>query len=47
MTTGDFEQYVAHDVIAYVDSHYRTLAGRASRGWLATPWEATERPASA
>jgi len=32
MTTGDFEQYVAHDVVAYVDDHYRTLAGRTSRG---------------
>ncbi len=25
MTTGDFEQYVAYDVVAYVDAHYRTL----------------------
>lgn len=32
MTTGDFEQYVAHDVVAYVDAHYRTIAVRTSRG---------------
>jgi S-formylglutathione hydrolase FrmB len=32
MTTGDFEQYVAHDVVTYVDVHYRTLTGRTSRG---------------
>jgi S-formylglutathione hydrolase FrmB len=32
VTTGDFELFVAHDVVAYIDSHYRTLATRASRG---------------
>jgi S-formylglutathione hydrolase FrmB len=32
VTTGDFEQYVAHDVVAYIDAHYRTLANRSSRG---------------
>jgi pimeloyl-ACP methyl ester carboxylesterase len=32
VTTGDFERYVAHDVVAYMDSHYRTIAERASRG---------------
>jgi enterochelin esterase-like enzyme len=31
-TTGDFEQFVAHDVVAYVDAHYRTIATRTSRG---------------
>lgn len=31
-TTGDFERYVSHDVVGYVDAHYRTLPGRASRG---------------
>ena len=31
-TTGDFERYVAHDVVAYMDAHYRTLPNRASRG---------------
>jgi S-formylglutathione hydrolase FrmB len=32
MTTGDFENYVAHDVVAYIDAHYRTIATRESRG---------------
>jgi S-formylglutathione hydrolase FrmB len=31
-TTGDWEGYVADDLVAYVDSHYRTLASRESRG---------------
>ncbi len=32
VTTGDFENFVAHDLVAYVDAHYRTLAARESRG---------------
>ena len=32
VTTGDFEQFIAHDVVAYVDAHYRTIANRRSRG---------------
>src|SRR4051794_10923798 len=32
VTTGDFENFVAHDLVAYVDAHYRTIADRASRG---------------
>ena len=31
-TTGDFENYVAHDVVAYVDAHYRTIPKHSSRG---------------
>ncbi|MGE6694286.1 alpha/beta hydrolase [Sphingobium limneticum] len=31
-TTGDFETFIGRDLIAYVDSHYRTLARRESRG---------------
>src|SRR5690242_8787369 len=31
-TTGDFENYVARDVVAYIDSHYRTKPKRTSRG---------------
>jgi enterochelin esterase-like enzyme len=31
-TTGDFENYIAHDVVGYVDEHYRTIPNRASRG---------------
>jgi S-formylglutathione hydrolase FrmB len=32
VTTGDFEQFIAHDVVAYIDAHYRTIADRRSRG---------------
>jgi len=32
VTTGDFERFIAHDVVAYVDAHYRTIRDRASRG---------------
>src|SRR5262245_46118679 len=31
-TTGDWESYIADDLVAYVDSHYRTIANRMSRG---------------
>src|SRR5580700_11229730 len=31
-TTGDFERFIAHDVVAYIDAHYRTIADRTSRG---------------
>src|SRR5689334_8751273 len=32
VTTGDFEQFIAHDVVAYIDAHYRTIPARQSRG---------------
>src|SRR5665213_2740995 len=32
VTTGNFEDYVARDVVAYMDSHYRTIPDRTSRG---------------
>ena len=31
-TTGDWETYVAEDLVGYIDSHYRTVADRNSRG---------------
>jgi len=31
-TTGDFEAFVAKDLVAYIDKHYRTLPTRESRG---------------
>jgi S-formylglutathione hydrolase len=31
-TTGDWEGYVTHDLVAYIDSHYRTIATPAGRG---------------
>ncbi len=32
VTTGDFESFVAKDVVGYIDAHYRTLPQRESRG---------------
>ncbi len=32
VTTGNFEGFIAHDLVAYIDSHYRTLAKPAARG---------------
>jgi enterochelin esterase-like enzyme len=32
VTTRDFEQFIAHDVVGYIDAHYRTLPERLSRG---------------
>jgi pimeloyl-ACP methyl ester carboxylesterase len=31
-TTGNFENYIAHDVVSYIDAHYRTIPERTSRG---------------
>jgi len=31
-TTGDFEDFIAHDLVSYVDAHYRTIPDRQSRG---------------
>ncbi len=32
VTTGDFENFIAHDLVAYIDAHYRTIPNRMSRG---------------
>jgi S-formylglutathione hydrolase FrmB len=32
VTTGDFEQFIARDLVAYIDAHYRTIPNRLSRG---------------
>lgn len=32
ITTGDFEQFIAHDLVTYIDGHYRTIPNRMSRG---------------
>ncbi len=32
VTTGDFEQFIARDLVAYIDGHYRTIPNRRSRG---------------
>jgi enterochelin esterase-like enzyme len=31
-TTGDFERFIAKDVVRYIDAHYRTIPKRTSRG---------------
>jgi len=31
-TTGDFERFISHDLVAYIDAHYRTIPKRTSRG---------------
>jgi enterochelin esterase-like enzyme len=32
VTTGDFENFIARDLVAYMDAHYRTIPARESRG---------------
>ena len=32
VTTGDFERFIARDVVSYIDAHYRTIRNRLSRG---------------
>lgn len=32
VTTGDFRAFIAKDLVAYIDSHYRTIATREGRG---------------
>jgi S-formylglutathione hydrolase FrmB len=32
VTTGDFENFVARDLVSYIDGHYRTIPQRESRG---------------
>jgi S-formylglutathione hydrolase FrmB len=32
VTTGDFEKFISHDLVAYIDGHYRTIPDRRSRG---------------
>ena len=32
VTSGDWETYVARDLVVYVDGHYRTIPQRLSRG---------------
>ena len=31
-TTGDFESFIARDLVRYIDGHYRTIPNRLSRG---------------
>lgn len=34
VTVGDWETFIAEDVVSYIDTHYRTLAHRDSRGLM-------------
>ena len=47
VTTGDFEKFISHDVVAYIDAHYRTFPNRESRGLAGHSMEDTAPPASA
>ena len=48
VTTGDFEKFIAHDVVAYIDAHYRTIPNREEpRIGRAIPWAAMGPAASA
>ena len=31
-TTGNFERFIYHDLVSYIDAHYRTIPNRLSRG---------------
>ena len=47
VTTGDFENLLARDVVSYIDAHYRTMPSARAAAWSATPWAATAPRASA
>ncbi len=32
VTTGDFELFISHDLVTYIDAHYRTIPNRLNRG---------------
>ena len=32
VTTGDFERFISHDLVEYIDANYRTIPDRRSRG---------------
>jgi len=34
VTTGDWESFITRDLVRHIDSHYRTIAQRASRGLM-------------
>ena len=35
VTTGNFERFIYHDVVSYIDAHYRTIPNRLARGLAA------------
>ena len=38
VTTGDFENFIAHDVVTYIDAHYRTIPNARAAGSSVTRW---------
>ena len=40
VTTGDWEDFVAKELISYMDNHYRTIAKASGRGLAVILWEA-------
>ncbi|HTX16030.1 MAG TPA: alpha/beta hydrolase-fold protein, partial [Candidatus Baltobacteraceae bacterium] len=32
VTTGDWDDFIVHDLVSYIDAHYRTIPDRMSRG---------------
>ena len=46
VTTGNWEDFMAHDLVAYIDTHYRTIRGARAAGSPATRWAGTARCAS-
>jgi S-formylglutathione hydrolase FrmB len=43
VTSGNFETFTVTDLVGYIDSHYRTIDRRESRGLLVIRWVATAR----
>jgi len=41
VTTGDFEQFIARDVVAYIDTHTEQCQTGRAAGWSAIPWAVT------
>src|SRR5207237_2450677 len=46
VTTGDFEQFIARDVVQYIDAHYRTLPNSLRRGMVGHSWGCSGASAS-
>jgi hypothetical protein len=47
VTTGEFEAFIAHDLVRYIDSATGPLRIGKAGGWWAIRWVAMARPASA
>jgi enterochelin esterase-like enzyme len=47
VTTGDFEEFISVEVVAYIDANYRTIPSPASRGLVGDSMGVMEPPGSA